>query len=326
MTEPASAVPRWAAGIRVAVSVLCWLIAGVLLLLELLRLTGLDTHAAPLIALSTAWPLVTLFGVIVMFGAGYLQRRVLGGVAVLLLALLIVAWWPAWFGTVGAGPKGSLPFRLLALNVEYSADTGAAASRQIRSQNPDVVVLSELSPLTLRHLDVRQYRYSWRRPEASAFGQGVWSRWPLKNETTWSSGGVAMVRLTVKTPGGPVRIYQVHTIAPRGPSARRGWRTQLKELRTLMNGERLPVIAAGDFNASHWDGVFSDLLGGPRHIRDAASGRGYFATWPSGRTYPPLLPLDHVLASKEIGVRHFRVLGGVGSDHRAVVADLTVQP
>jgi endonuclease/exonuclease/phosphatase (EEP) superfamily protein YafD len=215
--------------VRTTTVALCWLIFAGLILLELLRLTGLDAHAAPLIALSTAWPLVTLSGVLVMLGAACIRRPLLGGAAVVMLALLIVAWWPAWVGEVGAGPKGSPQFRLLALNVEYSADTGAAASRQIRSQNPDVVVLSELSPLTLRHLDLRQYRYSWQRPQSKAFGQGVWSRWPLVDVSTC-------------------------------------------------------------------------------------------------RAFPPLLPLDHVLVSRGIGVRHYGVLGAIGSDHRAVVADLTINP
>ena len=309
--------------VRTGVVVLCWLVAAVLLLLELLRLIGLDARSTPLIALSTAWPLVTLAGLLVVVGAAYVRRPLLGGVAALVLIVVVVAWWPTWTGEVGAGPKGAPRLRLLALNVEYSNDTGAAASRQIRSQNPDVVVLSELSPLTLKHLNLKQYRYTWQRPEPNAFGQGIWSRWPLQDETTWSVDGISMARLTVETPSGPVRLYQVHTIAPRG-GGRRTWQQQLKQLRTLLNAERLPVIAAGDFNASHWDSAFSDLLGGRPHITDAAAGRGYFATWPSGRTLPPVFPLDHVLVSKGIGVRHFGVLGAVGSDHRAIVADLTV--
>jgi endonuclease/exonuclease/phosphatase (EEP) superfamily protein YafD len=314
------------ARVRTTIVVLCWLVSGLLLLLELLRLTGLDAHAAPLIAVSTAWPLITLIGVLVIGGAAYVRRPLLGAAAVLALALIVIAWWPTWIGEVGAGPKGAPRVRLLALNVEYSSDTGAAASRQIRAENPDVVVLSELSPLTLRHLDLRQYRYSWTRPQSHAFGQGIWSRWPLEDASTWSVNGVAMARLTVETPAGPVRVYQVHTFAPRGPSARSTWRRQLSQLGKYLNDERLPVIAAGDFNASHWDGAYHDLLGGRRHIADASTGRGYFATWPSGKTLPPVLPLDHVLVSSGIGVRHFGVLGPVGSDHRGIVADLTITP
>jgi endonuclease/exonuclease/phosphatase (EEP) superfamily protein YafD len=322
LTDPPA---RWRVALQRTIAVICWVIAVVLVLLEIGRLAGWDTHSKWLIALSTAWPLVVLPGLLVVIGGAYLRRRLLGVAAVLMVLILAAAWAPAWIGSAGAGPKGGTALRVLALNVEYSHDTGAAASRQIKANDPDVVVLSELSPLTLQHLDLRQYRYSWLRPEANAFGQGVYSRWPLSQESTWSVDGLAMLRLTVATPAGPVRLYQVHTNAPQGPAARHTWSTQLTMLKQLMNSETLPVVAAGDFNASHWDAPFTGLLGGPRRILDAGAGRGYLATWPSGRKWlPPVFALDHVLVSHGIGVRGFRVLGPVGSDHRAIVADLNL--
>ncbi|MCW2548808.1 MAG: Endonuclease/exonuclease/phosphatase [Mycobacterium sp.] len=317
--------PRWRAALRQGITVLSWVIAVALLLLEVVRLAGWDIHSRWLIALSTAWPLVVIPGLLVVIGAAYVRRRLLGGIAVLVLFIVAAAWWPCWIGSADAGSKGGTHIRVLSLNVQYSNDTGAAASRQIKANNPDVVVLSELSPLTLRHLDLSQYPYSWQRPQTNAFGQGVYSRWPLTQESTWSVSGLAMARMTVATPAGPVRLYQVHTNAPQGSAARHIWSAQLAMLRHLINAERLPVVAAGDFNASHWDASYKDLLGGPRHMLDAGAGRGYLATWPSGRPWlPPVFALDHVLVSKGIGVRGFRVLGPMGSDHRGIVAELNM--
>jgi endonuclease/exonuclease/phosphatase (EEP) superfamily protein YafD len=322
----ADAPAGWRARLQVSIGVICWVIAAPLLFLEAVRLVGWDIHSVWLIALSTAWPLVVIPGLLVVIGAAYLRRRLLGAAAVVVLFIVVAAWWPSWFGAAGAGPKGGTNISLLALNVEYTNDTGAAASRQIKARNPDIVVLSELSPLTLRHLDLRQYKYSWQRPKSNAFGQGVYSRWPLLNVTTWAVNGISMAELTVQTPAGPVRLFQVHTDAPQKASARPIWTAQLKQLRSRMNAETLPIIAAGDFNASHWDASFTDVLGGPRHILDAGAGRGYLATWPSGRRWlPPVFPLDHVLVSEGIGVRGLRVLSPVGSDHRAILATLSLQ-
>lgn len=312
------------ARVTTVIRVLSWLLAGALLLMEGLRLLGLDAHVTVLIAVSTAWPVMVLPGLLVCAGAAFLRELKLLVAAALVLFLIVSAWWPTWTGTVGPGAVGAPRLRVLALNVEYDADTAAGVTRQVGSQNPDVVVLSELSPATLSRLDLSQYRYRWVRPERDPFGQGVWSRWPIEDAATWSIAGVDMVRLTVQAPSGPLRVYQVHTIAPRGPRDRTAWRAQLKQLRIYLSREVLPVIAAGDFNASTWDGSFTQLLGGPTHIADAGRGRGYLATWPSGKVVPPFLSLDHVLVSRGIGVRHFRVLGSVGSDHRAVVADLTL--
>ncbi len=311
-------------GLTTTVAVVCWLIAGALMLLFLLRLLGLDSHATFLIALSTAWPLVVLSGVIVVVGAAALRWGSLIAAAVVVIVLAAAAWFPCWTGKVGAGPPNASHLRLLALNVEYSQDTGAAASRQIKANNPDVVVLSELSPLTLRHLDLHQYPYSWQRPKSDAFGQGIWSRWPLESKTIWSDSGIAMMVLTVRAPGGDFRLYQVHTHSPQGANGRRTWKSQLNRLKGYLHAEPGPVVAAGDFNASRWDSDFQALFGGRNGIADASTGRGYLATWPSGKSWlPPVFPLDHVLISRGIGVTGVRVLGPVGSDHRAVVADLT---
>jgi endonuclease/exonuclease/phosphatase (EEP) superfamily protein YafD len=302
-----------------------WLIAAVLVVLEVLRLLHVDERSTRLIAISTAWPLVVLPGLVVVALALTLRRRLLGVAAAVMMVIIVAAWWPAWTGRIGPGPPNAQRLRLLALNVEYSQNTGAAVSRQVAEVQPDVVVLSELSPLTLRHLDLSQFRYRWERPTSGAFGQGIYSRWPLVSREKWTDSGITMVIVTVRTPTGDVRLYQVHTNAPRGQGPRRIWVDQLKQLRGYLHTEQeMPVIAAGDFNASAWDRRFDDLLGGPAGIRDAAAGRGYRATWPSGRSYPLLLPLDHVLISRGIGVRSYRVLGPVGSDHRGVLTDLTV--
>ncbi len=312
------------ARVSTVITLFSWLLAGALLLIEVLRLLGLDAYVTVLIAISTAWPVIVLSGLLVCAGAAYLRELKLATAATLVLVVIVSAWWPAWTGTVGPGAPGAPGLRVLALNVEYTADTGAGVTRQVRSQNPDVIVLSELSPLTLRRLDLSQYQYRWMQPERNAFGEGVWSRWPIADATTWSVAGLDMVRLTVNTPSGPLRVYQVHTIAPRGPKDRASWRAQLKQLRDYLSGETHPVIAAGDFNASRWDGSFAQILGGPRHIADAGQGHGYLATWPNGHVVPPFLSLDHVLISGGMGVRSFRVLGPVGSDHRAIVTDLTL--
>ncbi len=308
-----------------ALAAIAWLVAGSLTLLVALRFFGVDSDSTLLIALSTAWPLTVLTGLVVVLAAGVLRRASLGGAAVVMTLIIIWAWLPAWTGAAPEGSASGGRIRLLAVNLRYSSDTGAAASRQIRRADPDVVVISELSPLNKRRLDLRQYAYSWQRPQANAFGQAIFSRWPISSRELWWESGIAMMRATIASPGGAFRVYQVHTTAPARGSGPAVWKRQLGRLGTHLHTERLPVVAAGDFNASHWDEPFRRVLGGPNAMVDAGAGRGYLATWPSGRSLMPLvLPLDHVLISRGIGVRVYRVLGPIGSDHRAVVADLVL--
>jgi endonuclease/exonuclease/phosphatase (EEP) superfamily protein YafD len=226
-----------------------------------------------------------------------------------------------------------MPIRLLSLNVQYTQDDGAAVSRQVAAADPDVVVLTELSPRTLRSLDLEQYPYVWQRPTTGAFGQGVWSRWPLETAAMitakWRAKTISMPELIVRTPAGALRLLQVHPPAPTNRADIGSWRDVLARIDARLSTGSGPVIATGDFNASRWVKEYADLLGGPNDIRDAAQGRGFLPTWPqTGQfgAWPLFFPLDHVLVSRGIGVRSYRVLGPTGSDHRGVLAELTVRP
>jgi endonuclease/exonuclease/phosphatase (EEP) superfamily protein YafD len=54
-------------------------------------------------------------------------------------------------------------------------------------------------------------------------------------------------------------------------------------------------------------------------------GRGWATTWPRDRwPLPPLMRLDHVLVSPDIGVRSVTEGHGQGSDHRPIIAELVL--
>ena len=79
----------------------------------------------------------------------------------------------------------------------------------------------------------------------------------------------------------------------------------------------------------------SDLSGNPsfrqllsERLGDAHEqrGKGWATTWPRDRwPLPPLMRLDHVLISPDIGVRSVREGLGQGSDHRPIIAELVLR-
>ncbi len=103
------------------------------------------------------------------------------------------------------------------------------------------------------------------------------------------------------------------------------WRHGLLDLRRELRGVRLPVVIAGDLNSDRDHALFRGLL--DEGLTDAhdARGRGLARTWPAAL---PLLDLDHVLVRDGTGgrvvVRTVREVTMPGSDHLAVVADLSV--
>jgi endonuclease/exonuclease/phosphatase (EEP) superfamily protein YafD len=84
-------------------------------------------------------------------------------------------------------------------------------------------------------------------------------------------------------------------------------------------------VLAGDFNATLDHAALRGLL----HRLDVvdaadAAGAGLDMTWPADRSYPALIAIDHVLVDRRAAAREARTFGVAGSDHRALLAVLTV--
>ena len=89
-----------------------------------------------------------------------------------------------------------------------------------------------------------------------------------------------------------------------------------------VRAERLPVLVAGDFNATWGHRAFRRLLGAGLTDAAAARGRPFQMTWRQGRLVPPLTRIDHVLTTDGLAVTAIRTGDGRGSDHRPIVADI----
>jgi endonuclease/exonuclease/phosphatase family metal-dependent hydrolase len=78
-------------------------------------------------------------------------------------------------------------------------------------------------------------------------------------------------------------------------------------------------MVVGDFNATLDHGPVRDLLG--LGLRDAAreSNAGWQPTWPA---WLPLIAVDHVLVSRDLGVISTKSAVVEGTDHRALVAEV----
>jgi endonuclease/exonuclease/phosphatase family metal-dependent hydrolase len=130
---------------------------------------------------------------------------------------------------------------------------------------------------------------------------------------------------TVQPPGAaPLAVESAHVLAPYAMAALADWRADLAvEPRADPDGP--PRILLGDFNATlDHAGVRNLIDSGYRDAADA-DGEGLIGTWGpyAGRPVPPVT-LDHVLVDNRIGVRGVRVYAVTGSDHRAVIASLSL--
>jgi endonuclease/exonuclease/phosphatase (EEP) superfamily protein YafD len=253
----------------------------------------------------------------------------------LVLPVLVVAVHLVWTvpeivpGGAEAAPAGAAPVRLMTANLFFANGTADRLGAQIRAENPDVVVLAEVSKLSLEGLTSSGALDGYPNREvderAGAFGSAVFSRFPLRGADVLFVAGLPSLRLTVGVDAAhSFRLVAVHTLAPVNAEYGDRWRTQFDDLRTQARTADLPMVMAGDFNATRDHRPFRRLLdAGLRDAHDAA-GAGWAPTWNARSLLPRLLRIDHVLVSDEFAVTGHRVGDAFGSDHAPVTVDLAL--
>jgi endonuclease/exonuclease/phosphatase (EEP) superfamily protein YafD len=224
--------------------------------------------------------------------------------------------------------------RVLTVNMHYGKAAGPGIVALARRLRVDVLFLQELGDNgstrlkaaglgeLLPHLmdDGRTYRYR---------GSAIYARYPLREGLAIRPSFASQPTARLDLPGGQaVQLVCVHPHPPFPPwvtEAVPRWRS---ELETLPGPGRqpgdLPVVLAGDYNATLDHAEFRRLL--RRGYVDAASrvGRGLTPTWgpepTAGR--PALLAFDHVVIDPRCAVLATSAHPLPGSDHRGLYAEL----
>jgi endonuclease/exonuclease/phosphatase family metal-dependent hydrolase len=170
----------------------------------------------------------------------------------------------------------------------------------------------------------------------SAHDTGIYARYPLREvaaaagdgdgSRAGAGGPRAMPQRTARLDlpsGHSVQLVCAHIPPPKPPWApwcAERWQAELG--RVPPPGD-LPVVLAGDFNATVDHAPLRGVL--RRGYRDAACevGNGLVPTWgPEPHGHPPLLTIDHVLVGPGCAVLRTRVHRVPRIDHRALYAEL----
>jgi len=250
-------------------------------------------------------------------------------------------------------PAAGPGVRILTCNAKYGIRDTTELLKDLDRYQPQVVLLQDSTGLLQGPHGA--FFKGW---EVRSFQQYVIaSRFPLgPAEVRWAQtswGSRPMLRCRVNFGGTHVVLYDVHFQSPRNSlnafrtDLDENWRLQeavqglqegaamrleqARALRGFLEQETDPVIVAGDFNAPDPSRVCATLRGAGLRDAFSAGGRGY------GYTYGHLLPkrripwwtlswmrIDHIMTSARIRVWRCWVGTGKASDHRPVIADLTL--
>ena len=254
-------------------------------------------------------------------------------------ALVLLAWQlppvrpvrqvrePAQAPGPGPGGRGT-QLRVLSLNVMGGAAEAEAITANVATLRVDVLAVQELTSALVRRLALSGLAellpQSQLAPREGSRGTGLWTHWPLTPLPPVDGPVAATPRARIDPPGGPsVTVTAVHPVAPVADREHQ-WRQELGLIQAALTTTSGPQLAAGDFNASRDHRAFRALLrSGFVDCADASRRRPWPGfTWPANRRFPPLMRLDHVLASRGAVVHETRIVRVPGTDHLGVLAVL----
>jgi endonuclease/exonuclease/phosphatase (EEP) superfamily protein YafD len=303
-----------------------WGLAGVLVAWTLVRLLGLE-RGWPLVPILAFTPWVAGLAVLGAIGALVFGRftwaLVVGGCALVLIVLIAPRLIP---NRAPAGAPG-VRLRILEANVAGAPGTAYSMRALIRRYRPDVVSVVELPPEVVTAYetagipDLLPHQVLEPRPGFS--GTGLYSLIPLRVAPRPVHTLFAIAAASMAPRGAaPLELFAVHARAPTSPGETRQWKTDLRALPGT--GEGGMRILAGDFNATLDHHELRRLIGRGYHDAGEQAGTGLRMTYPAGKTLPPLVAIDHVLADTRIRVRSVKTVPIGGSDHHGLLVDLVL--
>jgi endonuclease/exonuclease/phosphatase (EEP) superfamily protein YafD len=321
--------------VRTGLLIVGWLIVGVLGLVAFLRLVAWDS-VEPLIVLNALTLVSYLPAWIVAIGALIARCWWLVAAAVVVAAAQVVFAVPELSAAspVPAWARQAPAVRVFDANVDKSLSFQAGYVRAIERDHPDLITLEEFTPPALQSMAasgvLADFPYRCAAPAYGATGFLIASRLRLTGcqvrSVRWDGQWEPyMVEATWWTPGGPVAVRLVHTLAPL-PVSWREWAAALAAVDQSVHASGTSnMLMVGDFNAT-WDNRgFAALLDDGLTDAAAARGKAIDMTWPNGALIPPIVRIDHLLTGTNLAATAIATGPGFGSDHRYLTATVAVR-
>ncbi|MCC7389887.1 MAG: endonuclease/exonuclease/phosphatase family protein [Phycisphaerales bacterium] len=256
-------------------------------------------------------------------------------------ALCALAAWAGLLATPRAdrasGANPDAVVRVLVMNAAPSNRRTDDLVDAIRDADPDVLIVLETPETLLPFLkDGGGLRdrlpHGWVPDHAGESFRAVLTRWPQRGGDDWEAGpwatadhGLRVMR--VERPGGAFTLVVAHPASPRTARRWADGNALVERVAAMVNTrllpEGLPLLVAGDFNsapAAHR----SRLLSGRTGLRRAKPRALPAGTWPAALPWPARAAIDDVFVDGATGVVSWRAVPAPGSDHSAVLVELSL--
>lgn len=282
----------------------------------------------PLAVLVELWPycgVIPLLGVVLILSRADLRKHL---VRVAGATLLLVLIWAPVFSWVGMPSSGQHPegLRVMAYNIWIDNSNTDAIAQSIQDQNPDILLLSEISSSMMTEMQSRlDFPHHYR---TSGSNNALFSRYPLLETSTIDFGVKTRGRtfslvVNVQLENDVVTVIGVHPTIPIIPKFFHIRNQQLDSFAKISRELDGKVIVLGDFNATPWSPYF-DRFERLSQLNNAGRGQWIWATWYFNQTLTTRyikIPIDHI---ETRGFRALKTWVGKtgGSDHKPIITVL----
>ena len=297
-------------------------VAAVTLVLSVVTISGMQHWLIELFAHFRLQYLVLS----VLLLAVFVFLRSPGWSGAMVVAVAVNAWFVVpWY--IGERPTSDGPtVKVVHANVYSSSDEYQLLVDFIREENPDIVVLQEMTNEWVAGIGelFQHYPYTYVETRRGNFGMAALSKIPFDSVGHVDSppyGYPTIVgQLTVS--GASLTVISSHPTIPLGPGFYAARNKQLESLVDLVNAQRGNRLLIGDFNTSLWCPQYQKLEDSTGLV-NTKRGFGVSPSWPTFMP-PAMIPIDHALISEGIGVVESRPGRRIGSDHLPLVVTISL--
>jgi len=223
--------------------------------------------------------------------------------------------------------SGTDSLKAVLINVNTQTGNPAEVLSFLEKENPDIIVLEEISHKWINELGPLYEKYPIRtiKSQEDNFGIGLFCRGEEITAEIVSLGSaqVPSIISKIRLAGHVMTILATHPVPPVG-SLYWGLRNeQLEQIAQKTCEIDGPLMLLGDLNTTPWSYHYRALIQASG-LKNSSKSRGIYATWPTF-AWPLQIPLDHCLHTEDIVILNKQIGPDIGSDHYPVIITFTLR-
>ena len=220
--------------------------------------------------------------------------------------------------------------RIMSANVLMSNHNSEQLISLVNQHQPDLLITLESDSWWQNKLSVlkKDYPYYIECPKDNRYGMHLYSKFKIFDAQICQliEDDIPSIHILFASAQGiKMQAHFIHP-APPSPTEEDSWRPRESELimvaKAIKNQTR-PTIVAGDLNDVAWSRstrLFMQISG----LLDPRKGRGFYNTFHASYFFMRW-PLDHLFHSEGFKVKRIKRLAKYGSDHFALLTELTFE-